>query len=119
MPTDIARRIGAAAVASTLAAALAGCATDGQDFLSGADPNFGEAVRQTMAAQVIDPDPQYDYAVPESNGQHATAAIERYRTGQVRQPERVSTSELGESGNGSSMSNNGGGSSGLIGATGN
>lgn len=69
-----------------------GCATpDGKFYMGGAD-NFGEANRQTMAAQVIDPNPQYETANAEGNAVHAAAALERYRTDKVKKPERVRTS---------------------------
>jgi hypothetical protein len=72
--------------------ALASCATNSM-FEEPGDAAFGEANRQTMMAQVIDPDPQYDDLVPVSSGEHAAAAIERYRTDSVKQPEKISTSE--------------------------
>ena len=40
---------------------------------------FGEANRQTMMAQVVNPEPVYD-APMEASGDKAVAAIERYRT---------------------------------------
>lgn len=82
-------------------AALSGCTTgpNGGPYMGGPD-NFGEANRQTYAAQVLDPTPQYDAAVPEGQGQHAAAAIERYRTDKVKKPERVTTSNIKTSGGG-------------------
>lgn len=71
---------------------LASCATNSM-FEEPGDTTFGEANRQTMMAQVIDPDPQYDDLVPVSSGEHAAAAVERYRTDRVKQPDNVSTSE--------------------------
>lgn len=57
---------------------------------------FGEANRQTMAAQVIDPDPQYEYLDPATSAERAGKAIDRYRKGTVKRPERVrTTSEVG------------------------
>lgn len=57
---------------------------------------FGEANRQTMAAQVVNPDPQYEYLDPETSGEHAAQAIERYRQDKVKKPESVrSTSGTG------------------------
>lgn len=75
---------------------LAGCATDGPNgypYMGGPD-NFGEANRQTTMAQVIDPTPAYATAVPESHGEHAAQAIERYRTDKVKVPERTATSKV-------------------------
>lgn len=57
--------------------------------------NWGEAVRQTMSAQIIDPNPQYDSAVPVSNGERVSAATDRYRAGRVKQPDNVSASRVG------------------------
>ena len=71
--------------------ALASCATNAL-FEKPGDTTFGEANRQTMMAQVIDPDPQYDELVPVTSGEHAAAAVERYRTDKVKQPDKVSTS---------------------------
>jgi hypothetical protein len=85
------------------ALALSACALDHSAKVGLIDPHdFGEANRQTYAAMIIDPNPQY--ATPMAgNGQHAAAAIERYRKGEVKQPERVSstTSSAGGSAGGS------------------
>lgn len=90
-----------AIVAAGLAGLLSACTTgDDQHPFVGWGENFGEASRQTLAAQVIDPDPVYDAAVPESSGAHAAQAIERYRTDKVKKPERLRTSDV--SGTGSS-----------------
>lgn len=91
------------------ACALSGCATYGSIGNGKIDEaDFGEANRQTMAAQVIDPDPQYDEPMATS-GDHAAQAIDRYRTDSVKQPESTSSRSLnGGGGNGG----NGGGDSG-------
>jgi len=74
---------------------LAGCAYD-QMGLGKPKSTFGEANRQTMMAQVVDPDPQYEFLDPDTSGDHAAQAIERYRTDAVKQPERVrSTAKVG------------------------
>ena len=84
------------AVAGSLA--LAGCAQTHTGKLDPIDPaDFGEANRQTYAAMVIDPDPQYDEPLATS-AEHASDAIERYRTDAVKQPERISSSEGAGSG---------------------
>ena len=95
-----------AAAASLLLLLLSGCATgDGQlPYLGGPD-NFGEANRQTMAAQVVDPDPVYDTAVPQSSAEHAGQAIERYRLDKVKKPDRVRTSNSKSGGGGSDGGN--------------
>lgn len=72
--------LGAAAVV------LGGCATDPKtgEFVQ---YELGESVKQTMMAQVINPDPEYDTLVPESSGEQASDAIERYRNDAVKEPE--------------------------------
>jgi hypothetical protein len=88
------------AIVATAALALAGCATgpNGMPYHGGPD-NFGEANKQTLAAQVIDPLPVYDGSM-ESSAQHAVAAQERYRTDKVKQPDRVKTSNAEAGGTG-------------------
>ena len=59
------------------------------------DPNlstFGEANRQTMAAQIVNPDPVYDTLNPPTSGEHAGQAGERYSDGRVIKPDAVSAS---------------------------
>jgi len=73
---------------------VAGCAADSKLKLGGGEDNWGEANRQTMAAQIIDPAPHYDYSVPESSGDHAAQAIDRYRQDKVKKPDRVRTSTV-------------------------
>jgi type IV pilus biogenesis protein CpaD/CtpE len=73
-----------------VAAALAGCTTSGKTGMV-EDQNLGGAKASTMAAQIVDPDPQYEYLDPATSGEHAAAAIDRYRKGAVKQPERVSS----------------------------
>lgn len=67
------------------------------DFMGSARPasTFGEANRQTMMAQVVDPEPQYDTLVPPSSGEHAGQAGERYRTDKVKKPDRVTSTQTG------------------------
>ncbi|MGN3975103.1 hypothetical protein [Tsuneonella sp. SYSU-LHT278] len=55
------------------------------------DQNLGEAKAATMAAQIIDPAPVYEFLDPATSGQHAAEAVERYRTDTVKRPERVSS----------------------------
>jgi type IV pilus biogenesis protein CpaD/CtpE len=90
-------------------AALAGCAHDGALPYMGGPDNFGEANRVTLAAQVVDPDPEYDTAVPETQADHAGKAVERYRTDKVKKPDRVRTSNSATGGGGSGGSGSGGG----------
>jgi hypothetical protein len=87
-----------AALAASLA--LSGCASTYSPAVGEIDPaDFGEANRQTYAAMIIDPDPQYDGPL-EGSAEHAADAIERYREGNVEQPESVSTTS-GSGGGGS------------------
>ena len=63
------------------------------------DAAWGEANRQTMMAQVIDPDPVYEEPMVTS-GEHAADAVERYRTDQVKEPDSIRTTNAGVSGPG-------------------
>ncbi|MBV7265860.1 hypothetical protein [Erythrobacter ani] len=70
---------------------LAGCATYNSVGAGAIDPeDFGEANRQTYAAMIVNPDPQYDEEL-EGSGAQAGEAAKRYREGNVKQPERVTT----------------------------
>lgn len=71
---------------------LTGCASMGDAALK---DNWGEANRQTMAAQIIDPVPEYADANPTTSGEHAAQAIERYRTDKVKKPDKVKTTTAG------------------------
>lgn len=97
-------------VATALAAtALGGCATDQAAF---GGPGVSEAatmaVNDTLAAQIIDPNPQYD-APLQGQGVQAAEAYERYVKGAVKKPERVSTSNVGMSGGAGGSGLGGGG----------
>ena len=75
------------------ALALGGCAQTYSAKMGDIDPaDFGEANRQTYAAMIIDPDPQYDEPLPTS-AEHAAQAIERYRSDEVKQPESIRSTE--------------------------
>jgi type IV pilus biogenesis protein CpaD/CtpE len=64
------------------ALATAGCTTD---------TGFGNAVRQNMAAQIIDPDPSYrGTPVEAGSGDRAALALRRYRQGRVIDPRPAS-----------------------------
>jgi hypothetical protein len=82
---------------------LAACASVPPITEQPGDAPFGEANRQTMMAQVVNPDPVYDGPIVTS-GEHAQQAIERYATDSVKQPESISTTE--------SLSGGGGGGGG-------
>ena len=87
MPT---RACGAPGVALVALALLQAC----EEELASAPPPspFGEANRQTMMAQVVNPAPYYEDLNPPTSGEHAAQAVERYRNDQVKQPESVDTS---------------------------
>ena len=81
-------RISLAIAAVSLATACA----ETSIFERPGDAAFGEANRQTMMAQVVNPDPVYDEEMTTS-GEHAADAVERYRTDNVKQPDTISTTE--------------------------
>lgn len=81
------------------AALLAGCSTTSPTGML-EDQTLGEAKAATMAAQIVDPAPQYEYLDPATSGQHAAAAIDRYRKDAVKQPERVSSTSRTGGGSG-------------------
>ena len=59
------------------------------------DQGLGEAVKYNMAIQVIDPDPVYsvDGSQPGDSGAKGAAAVQRYRTDQVKAVETQTTTE--------------------------
>jgi len=58
-------------------------------------PEFGQAVRNNMTAQIIDPNPPEDMELPPSDGARRALMIERYRTDQVEPPMLPVTTTLG------------------------
>ncbi|MBX7541289.1 hypothetical protein [Qipengyuania sphaerica] len=92
------RSIGILAVATL---GLGACTTsDGKFGIAPNDPSWGEANRVTMAAQVIDPSPEYENPIPPTSASNAVRAIDAYREGKVEEVEDISTTE--------SISNGGG-----------
>jgi len=69
---------------------LSGCET-GMDQAMNIDTTWGEANRQTMAAQVIDPEPDYSWEEMETSAEHSSQAIDRYRKDAVKKPEVIRT----------------------------
>jgi type IV pilus biogenesis protein CpaD/CtpE len=69
-------------------------------------PDFGNAVRQDLAAQIADPDAHYKGTpAPGSDGERVGLAQKRYSTGQVIQPAAVTASgaaSIGRADNGAS-----------------
>ena len=82
-------------VIAGLAALVTGACTnnDGRVDLTQGDPAWGEANWATMAAQVIDPSPEYDNPIPPTSATNAVRAADAYRAGEVEQVERISTTE--------------------------
>lgn len=100
MNSDRIRRIACLA----LLPLAAGCASTPSILEEPGNASFGEANRQTMMAQVVDPDPVYDEPMVGS-GEQAADAVERYRNDTVKEPESISTttgSGGGSSGSGGS-----------------
>jgi hypothetical protein len=79
--------------------ALGGC--DTVDPVShSVDPGFGEALAYDKAIQTINPDPlppPPGAAQPGDSGQKGVGAVDRYRKGTVKEPEKQSTTGSGGS----------------------
>ena len=91
-------RIRHAAIAAVIGATvgLSGC-TESQVRMS---PDFGQAVRQDMVAQIADPDAHYlGTPAPGSNGARVGLAQKRYEKGQVIQPSSTTASSQNAAGN--------------------
>ena len=86
-----------AALAFCASCTVAACTTN-QIYEQDGDMKFGEASRQTLMAQVVNPNPEYSETRPASSAEHAQQAIERYRNDEVKQPEATQTSDFGEGG---------------------
>jgi len=81
------------------ALALAACTnTDGRFDLTQGDPTWGDANRATMAAQVVDPSPEYDTPIPPTSATNAVRAIDAYNEGNVEEVETISTTDSISSG---------------------
>ncbi|MDR2858292.1 MAG: hypothetical protein LBV50_10660 [Novosphingobium sp.] len=96
MPIDAMRLAFLLAAAAAIPAGAAAARDRSQPAMGG---TMGEATMRTMAAQIIDPYPEYDTPVPVTSGGQAAAAIERYRTDKVKKPQHLSTT-MGASGGG-------------------
>lgn len=89
----------ARALPAAVLLALGGCMTPGG--LPAGQDNFGEAYRQTLQAQIIDPAPEYDTPFGQTSGAQVAGAIERYRTGKVKAPAGQGISTIGRNTGGS------------------
>ncbi len=90
-------------LALALAGSLSGCAErqqGPQSYMGGKD-HMGEALRQTFAAQIVDPTPAYQTVVPETSAAHAAKAVERYNSDKIKMPDRLSAASGGSGGGGS------------------
>ena len=58
-------------------------------------PEFGQAVRNNMAAHIIDPNPPEDMALPPSDGVRRSLMIDRYQADEVESPPLPVTTTLG------------------------
>jgi hypothetical protein len=73
-------------------------------------PDFGEAVRQDLAAQIADPDAHYlGTPAPGSNGARVGLAQQRYQKNNVIQPASVTASGTASIGNVDNGASNGAG----------
>ena len=71
--------------------ALAACTTPANE----PRPEFGQAVRNNMAAHIIDPNPPADMALPPSDGVRRALMIQRYQADEVETPALPTTTTLG------------------------
>ena len=58
-------------------------------------PEFGQAVRNNMAAHIIDPNPPESMELPPSDGVRRSLMIQRYQADKVETPPLPVTSTLG------------------------
>lgn len=86
------------AIAILMTVFIAGCASTDGGVRTARQDNWGEANRQTMAAQIIDPSADYGDVAMTTSGDQVAAALNRYRTDAVKKPERVKTSRSATSG---------------------
>ena len=71
--------------------ALAACTTPANT----PRPEFGQAVRNNMTAQIIDPNPPENMELPPSDGVRRSLMIQRYQSDEVESPPLPVTSTLG------------------------
>ena len=91
MPSNVLRAAGGLALSLGCAACASVRQTAPMPF---ARDDFGEASRETLAAQIINPAPNYDGRAGVISADHAVQATERYRTDKVKQPVQLKTSKL-------------------------
>jgi hypothetical protein len=71
--------------------ALAACTTPANT----PRPEFGQAVRNNMAAHIIDPNPPETMELPPSDGVRRSLMIQRYQADEVETPPLPVTTTLG------------------------
>lgn len=81
--------------AIALSGALSGCFHHDISLQDG----YGNAVKQNMAAQVVNPAPQYEGPAL-SSGARGAVAMERYNTDKVEKPAQQRTTTVGASSGG-------------------
>ena len=57
-------------------------------------PEFGQAVRNNMTAQIIDPNPPENMELPPSDGVRRSLMIQRYQADEVESPPLPVTTDL-------------------------
>ncbi len=79
-----------------LAALALGACVSAQGNLA---PDYGQSVKQNLAAQIADPDASYRRdAPPAATGARTNLAQDRYNKGKVLQPAAANASRVGNSG---------------------
>ena len=71
---------------------LGGCNTPGTGPGSA---SFGNAVRQNVAVQAVDPEPAAIEEAPALDANRTAIAIGRYQVDEVKEPRRLRTSDVG------------------------
>lgn len=70
------------------------------------DAGFGDSVRTNLAVQTVEPDPLYNGVDQSFSGQRGAAAVERYRTDNVKRPKGIRTTTGISGGSGASGGSN-------------
>lgn len=71
--------------------ALAACSTPADT----PRPEFGQAVRNNIAAHIIDPEPPESMELPPADGVRRSLMIERYQTDKVEKPKVPAVTTIG------------------------
>ena len=57
--------------------------------------DFGNSVKQNIAVQTVNPEPELAQTLPEMDGTRAAIAIGRYQADKVKPPRELRTSDVG------------------------